>query len=325
MERPTIRYGARGEHVSVLQGALNLWPKSLTPALEPDGIFGVKTHSKVQEFQRQEGTTPDGIVGPITWELMGPFIEALVGALPQPGDDDEAIERIILAAESALATFGFGGGPVRLDPLSARIAAAKCAAPNAPQRPRQGGLSLRSIFQLAGAPANYHSRCHTITKDAESMWQQSGSAATAWRNANDLPAWCGVFCYYVYRVAGLDMGGWSHHADNIFKTKVWKRILHPKQAHRGCVGVIDGIQAGGKNHHFIVTNNAGGFIDSIDGNAHGPNQAHFETNYSTIARRRYSHTELQQQDVYFLFPDFTKLNAKPAAKPTVLPNLPFRR
>ena len=60
MERPTIRYGARGEHVSVLQGALNLWPKSLTPALEPDGIFGVKTHSKVQEFQRQEGTTPDG-------------------------------------------------------------------------------------------------------------------------------------------------------------------------------------------------------------------------------------------------------------------------
>ena len=324
MSRPMIRYGARGEHVTVLQQALNLWPKSQVAKLEPDGIFGMKTRGKVLEFQRLEGTASDGIVGPNTWALLEPFIDALVESLPVPHGDEEAIGRILVAAESALTTFGWGTGPVVLDPNSPRIAAAYCADPSRAERPRQGAWSLRSIFQIAGAPAAYHSRCLTITAAAEAKWQQAGAAATGWRNANDLPAWCGIFAYYVYRIAGIDLGGWVSHSDNIHVAKKFKQIHNPSQAHPGCIGVLDGIRGGGRNHHFVVTGNDGNFIESIDGNAHGPAQMNFQSNYSTIARRRYSHSELKQKDTYFLFPDFAKLTKSPV-KALSRPTLRFAR
>ncbi|MFE2549696.1 peptidoglycan-binding protein [Streptomyces sp. NPDC059355] len=35
-----------------------------------DGIFGSKTDDYVKEFQRQSRLTPDGVVGPRTWEAL---------------------------------------------------------------------------------------------------------------------------------------------------------------------------------------------------------------------------------------------------------------
>jgi hypothetical protein len=54
----TLRYGATGEDVKVLQGALGL---------AKDGIFGMHTGNALQMFQRTNGLLPDRVCGPATW------------------------------------------------------------------------------------------------------------------------------------------------------------------------------------------------------------------------------------------------------------------
>ncbi|MFN2120087.1 MAG: peptidoglycan-binding domain-containing protein [Anaerolineales bacterium] len=307
VQRPMLRFGSRGEQVTLLQGALNLWPEPTSHNLETDGIYGPKTLGEVKRFQSVKKVSADGVVGPVTWGLLEPLLNQLVSLITPPKQVEQAMEAVVAVAETALASFGWPGGTIQLNPLSARIAAAKCAAPDLPTRPRQGGLSIRSIFQFAGAQPLYYPRCTTISTEAEQKWQQSGSSATAWRNGNDLPSWCGIFCYYVYRLAGIDLGGWVNHDKNIHSDKKFIVTTNPAAARRGSIGCLDGIRAGGHNHHFIVKDNHNGAIYSIDGNTHGPNQNNFQTNYSTVARRRYPHTYLKQQDTYFLFPDFKKI------------------
>lgn len=63
---PTLRRGDRGEAVKTLQ-------RKLKPHvnLTADGVFGRATELSVRYFQRSEGLTPDGIVGPKTWAALG--------------------------------------------------------------------------------------------------------------------------------------------------------------------------------------------------------------------------------------------------------------
>jgi hypothetical protein len=65
---PTQRRGDSGTYVSLIQDALRYHGYSLTV----DGVFGSQTESVVKQFQKDQGITDDGIVGPRTWkELMG--------------------------------------------------------------------------------------------------------------------------------------------------------------------------------------------------------------------------------------------------------------
>lgn len=305
--RPMLQIGSINEHVKTLQTALNVWTKSALPKLKVDGVFGMKTDGKVREYQKSNFLAQDGVVGPKTWESLEPLIKQILGMISPPKDEQEAAEKIVAVAESALSTFGWSGMS-KPNPVLPQIAAAVCADPENPYRPRQGGTSLLSIFSIAGAGANYLLRCPTISIDAVSKWQEQSAAATAWRNNNDLPAWCGIFCYYVYRTAGIDLGGWTNHSDNLWKKKKFHSFTNPGQAFRGCIGVIDGIRNGGKNHHFIVTGNQNDTIKSIDGNAFGSVQGDYtQGNKSTIARRSYSYYALKQSEAYFLFPNFSKL------------------
>lgn len=61
LDRATVRNGSRGTDVRELQ--LNL-------GLNPDGIFGNGTESRVKAFQEKLGLSPDGIVGKQTWKKM---------------------------------------------------------------------------------------------------------------------------------------------------------------------------------------------------------------------------------------------------------------
>ncbi|HRI65718.1 MAG TPA: peptidoglycan-binding protein [Polyangium sp.] len=57
------------EEVKTLQRALRDWGFGVTP----DGLFGPGTDRAVRSFQRRQGLTDDGIVGPRTWDLvLGP-------------------------------------------------------------------------------------------------------------------------------------------------------------------------------------------------------------------------------------------------------------
>jgi hypothetical protein len=63
VRRPLIRMWDRGEHVKYLQAQLNL----RGARLKIDGNYGPLTQHAVTQFQRANGLTPDGIVGPKTW------------------------------------------------------------------------------------------------------------------------------------------------------------------------------------------------------------------------------------------------------------------
>jgi len=63
---PTIRQGARGPAVTHLQERLNVYGYTCTV----DGSFGPATAALVRSFQRDQGLTPDGVVGPATWGYL---------------------------------------------------------------------------------------------------------------------------------------------------------------------------------------------------------------------------------------------------------------
>lgn len=58
-DRPTLRRGARGDLVKLVQSKIGIQPA--------DGIFGAHTEAAVRELQRNRELVPDGIVGPKTW------------------------------------------------------------------------------------------------------------------------------------------------------------------------------------------------------------------------------------------------------------------
>lgn len=57
----------RGDDVSALQQALS----EVGGAIRVDGVFGNETENAVTRFQRKNGLTPDGIVGPATRAALG--------------------------------------------------------------------------------------------------------------------------------------------------------------------------------------------------------------------------------------------------------------
>ncbi len=63
---PTIRIANRGNFVKILQYLLNSFGANLTV----DGVFGVGTQRAVQQFQKNNNLSQDGIVGRNTWNKL---------------------------------------------------------------------------------------------------------------------------------------------------------------------------------------------------------------------------------------------------------------
>ena len=57
-----LKLGSKGDEVEDLQAYLKI---------KVDGDFGPKTEEAVKKFQRENGLTPDGVVGSKTWNKMG--------------------------------------------------------------------------------------------------------------------------------------------------------------------------------------------------------------------------------------------------------------
>lgn len=66
-----LRNGSRGSLVAMMQLALK---RSGFYGGALDGIFGSGTESAVRYFQRSNRITPDGTVGPVTWNLLKKYI-----------------------------------------------------------------------------------------------------------------------------------------------------------------------------------------------------------------------------------------------------------
>ena len=94
-----LTQGSRGEYVSVLQEYLSYIADTFTeiPKVPVTGIFGAQTDSAVRAFQEMVGLTPDGRVGPLTWNrIAGLYDDLQNGYLKQeeqyPGYDLAASE-----------------------------------------------------------------------------------------------------------------------------------------------------------------------------------------------------------------------------------------
>ncbi|MCL2463304.1 MAG: glycosyl hydrolase family 18 protein, partial [Defluviitaleaceae bacterium] len=71
----SLQLGSVGEAVRQLQRCLNKIAGSYPsiPKAPENGVFGSETMLAVVAFQRLFGLTPDGVVGPITWNIMTPI------------------------------------------------------------------------------------------------------------------------------------------------------------------------------------------------------------------------------------------------------------
>jgi hypothetical protein len=61
-KRPTLRRGAKGDDVAVLQHFIGVTPQ--------DGIFGSQTEAKLRAYQRAHGLVPDGVAGPAVFAAI---------------------------------------------------------------------------------------------------------------------------------------------------------------------------------------------------------------------------------------------------------------
>jgi peptidoglycan hydrolase-like protein with peptidoglycan-binding domain len=283
-----LRLGNNGPYVLELQQALNLGDSQL-PALVEDGSFGMHTYRRVCEFQQDNTLTPDGVVGPNTIAVLQDLLKMLNGigaaaAGTGTAAQNAARDRIVATAQSLYNGLRwFDGAPP--DPTSPRIAGVYCA--DSTTRARQGGVSLMTIFTVAGGPEPM--KCLTISEPAHAMYQQKPPAPASTRNTLDIVSWCGIFALYVYKQAGLKMSAWPLRYDTVYDDEL--DILQPRQApQRGDIGVVD---PGNYNHHFIVIDCDGSTITSIDGNAGV---------FQEVVQHKYTVAGVRQGGGYFLTP-----------------------
>ena len=96
-----LRPGSSGQDVITLQFLLNMAAEfnSTIPAPRQDGNFGSETQQSVVAFQRAQGLTPDGIVGPLTWQALYNTYLGIDGVLP-PDTDAGVTEYVVRPGDS---------------------------------------------------------------------------------------------------------------------------------------------------------------------------------------------------------------------------------
>ncbi len=303
---PVLSIGSFGEAVLLLQRALNLGP-SQQMKLQEDSAFGPKTRGRVMEFQGQKSISKDGVVGPVTWGQLEPFIKQILQMIDQkyPPSADDAVQRqrIVDIATGSFETWGWGeAGTVKGDG-SVRIAAAIGFGPSlGGKRARQGGVGLATIYSIAGAGG---SNCLTISTEIEGVYQQDPKKHPERRetlNQKDIGSWCGIFATYCYRGSGLKVS-WNevkHQLPDYFET------LGPNAAvKKGDIGVYDLVS----NHHFLVVKDAGPGqnVHSIDGNVGNPAEIVVSPWNSVISKRFYLRSTLAAKAGRFLRPKFAAM------------------
>jgi putative peptidoglycan binding protein len=302
---PVVSFGSMGEAVLLVQKALNLGPTQL-PRLTEDASFGPKTHGRVVEFQGQKNAARDGVVGPVTWGELEPFVQQVLQIVDQnlgpSGDEEAQRQRIVDVAQASFENWGWGAAGAVTPDGSARIAAARGVGPSiGGRRARQGGVMLASIYAMAQAGG---SNCLTISSEMETIYQQNplDAAGKEQRRTainNDIGSWCGIFATYCYRSSGLKVA-WNDVKNQL--ARYFDSLGATAAVRKGDIGVYDPQL----NHHFLVVKDAapGERVYSIDGNVGNPSEATVSPWNSVISKRFYLRTTLASKGGKFLRPKF---------------------
>lgn len=96
-----LRVGSSGQDVITLQYLLNVAAEfnSAIPAPTQDGNFGRETQQSVMAFQRAAGLSPDGIVGPLTWQSLYRTYLGAESVIP-PGVDADVTEYVVRSGDT---------------------------------------------------------------------------------------------------------------------------------------------------------------------------------------------------------------------------------
>lgn len=104
----TLTIGSTGPNVKLIQSLLN---KIGYNAGSVDGVFGTLTRQAVMNFQRDNGLTVDGVVGPSTWSLFDRLLRGYDTYTVRPGDTFYSIARKYYTTVNAIQTANPGINP----------------------------------------------------------------------------------------------------------------------------------------------------------------------------------------------------------------------
>ncbi len=309
---PMLRLGSFGDAVTLLQRALNLAP-TIQPRLAEDGQFGPKTHGRVREFQGQKNVAQDGVVGPVTWAQLEPFVKALTTMLDQaslPPQQEAALrQRIADIARSSFDVWGWGEkGTPKPDGSTGRIAAAFGYGPYVgDMRARQGGPALALIYSMASTGG---ANCLAIRRTTEEAYRLPLDDPRRTPAINqDIGSWCGIFATYCLRAAGLTQATWDRLGGQV--APYFTKLGYNEPVLPGDVGVYLYDKRGNKvNHHFMIVEPAdrNETIHSVDGNLSGPDEnVTAVTIYSVLSKRKYFRNTLKASQCTILRPNFAAL------------------
>ena len=109
----TLSYGSVGPQVQLLQLALQ---RAGYAAVTADGVFGRRTQSALQQFQRKNGLAADGIAGAATHRALHPWYTGYVNHLIVAGDSYYRLARRYGTSAAAIAAANPALDPLRLQP-----------------------------------------------------------------------------------------------------------------------------------------------------------------------------------------------------------------
>ena len=107
----TLGAGARGTFVEMLQTALKRAGYLTGP---PDGVFGERTYGAAVNFQAANGLVADGIVGPLTWAALRPFLTGYLTWRVRSGDTLFALAARYGSSVNAITVANPGVNPANL-------------------------------------------------------------------------------------------------------------------------------------------------------------------------------------------------------------------
>jgi len=107
----TLALGSRGPYVRLVQSLLARIGYNPGPT---DGVFGQQTRQAVIAFQRNNGLTPDGIVGPVTWNYFQSFLRGYDTYAIRPGDTLYRLAQSYYTTVNAILTANPGINPMYL-------------------------------------------------------------------------------------------------------------------------------------------------------------------------------------------------------------------
>jgi uncharacterized protein (TIGR02594 family) len=255
-----IDRGCRGQQVQTLQHLLNTTGKA-RPALDLDGVFGLRTEQAVREYQTRQSLAVDGVVGRDTWTSLG--ASSTVAPVAASGPPIRAVPIPSIRRLNAGAA-----KPVQAAQPAPKLAAALRAAPP----PRR----IAPLEQPAGT--NIGAPWMRIAIAEKGVSEIKGSqhnrriieyhAATGLAAKEDEVAWCASFVNWCLKQAGVqgnnsarakDFGTWGRGLE----TPRYGCIVH---LHRTPKGVDSRTGSSSGNHVAFFISQTATHITLLGGN-----------------------------------------------------------